>query len=142
MSPVCLPNKKLKIREGFGIISGFGEMETGLNSYELLWARIEMMSRSECKRGPNRDELTNNMICAGGGKVDSCQGDSGGPLVVNAGGRFILAGLTSWEHLNGNFNNNLNRNNPNDSNFNNGHSGIRSGQTKHADTTYGEKVHD
>ena len=96
MSPVCLPDKKLDIRRGFGVISGFGEMENGLNSYELLWARIEMMSRSECKRGPNRDELTDNMICAGGGKVDSCQGDSGGPLVVNTGGRFTLACVTSW----------------------------------------------
>ena len=168
VSPVCLPNQKLKIWKGFGIISGFGEMENGLNSYELLWARIEMMSRSECKRGPNRDELTDNMICAGGGKVDSCQGDSGGPLIVNVGGKFTLAGVTSWgygcgilgspgvytnvanyidwiedakQKLNGNFNSNLNRNNPNGSNFNNGHSGIRSGQTKHDDTTYGEKFH-
>ena len=23
-----------------------------------------------------------NMICAGGGKIDTCQGDSGGPLLV------------------------------------------------------------
>ena len=96
VSPVCLPIKKLDIRKGFGIISGFGQMENGLNSYELLWARIEMLSHSECKRGPNRDELTKNMICAGGGKVDSCQGDSGGPLVVNVDEKFTLAGITSW----------------------------------------------
>ena len=96
VSPVCLPNKKLDIRKGFGVISGFGEMENGLNSYELLWARIEMLSKSECLKGPNRDELTKNMICAGGGKVDSCQGDSGGPLVVNVEGKFTLAGVTSW----------------------------------------------
>ena len=96
MSPVCLPDKKLDIRGGFGIISGFGEMETGLNSYELLWARVEMLSRTKCLRGPNRDELTKNMICAGGGKVDSCQGDDGGSLVVNVGGKLTLAGVTSW----------------------------------------------
>ena len=36
VAPVCLPNKKLDIRKGFGVISGFGEMENGLNSYELL----------------------------------------------------------------------------------------------------------
>ena len=96
VSPVCLPNKKLDIRKGFGVISGFGEMENGLNSYELLWARIEMLSKTECMKGPNRDELTKNMICAGGGKVDSCQGDSGGPLVVNVEGKFKLAGVTSW----------------------------------------------
>ena len=96
VSPVCLPIKKLDIWKGFGIISGFGEMENGLNSYELLWARIEMLSEKECMRGPNRDELTKNMICAGGGRVDSCQGDSGGPLVVNVKGKFTLAGVTSW----------------------------------------------
>ena len=96
VSPVCLPSKELDIRKGFGVISGFGEMETGLNSYELLWARIEMLSKKRCLKGPNRDELTKNMICAGGGKVDSCQGDSGGPLVVIAGRKFTLAGITSW----------------------------------------------
>ena len=96
MSPVCLPNKKLNIRKGFGVISGFGEMETGLNSNDLLWARIEMLSKSKCKRGPNRDELTGNMICAGGGKVDSCQGDSGGPLIVNIERKLTLVGVTSW----------------------------------------------
>ena len=96
MSPVCLPDRKLDIRKGFGVISGFGETEKSLNSYELLWARIEMLYYTECLVGPNRDELTKNMICAGGGKVDSCQGDSGGPLVVIAGHKFTLAGITSW----------------------------------------------
>ena len=96
VSPVCLPVSQLKIKKGFGFISGFGEMENGLNSYELLYARIEMLSKADCLNGPNRDELTRNMICAGGGKVDSCQGDSGGPLVVNVEGKFTLAGITSW----------------------------------------------
>ena len=96
VSPVCLPTKDLRIEKGFGIISGFGEMENGMNSYELLWARIKMLSRSDCLNGPNRDELTSNMICAGGGKVDSCQGDSGGPLVVIVKNTFTLAGITSW----------------------------------------------
>ena len=96
VSPVCLPVSQLNIKKGFGIISGFGEMENGLKSYVLLWARIEMLPRSYCLKGFNRDELTGNMICAGGGKVDSCHGDSGGPLVVNVGGQFTLAGVTSW----------------------------------------------
>ena len=99
VSPVCLPNKKLDIRKGFGVICGFGKMETGWISYDLLWARIEMLSQSKCKsKGPIRDELTGNMICAGGGKVDSCKGDSGGPLIVNIGGKLTLAGVTSWGH--------------------------------------------
>ena len=71
-------------------------MENGLNSYELLWARIQILKQKDCLKGPNRDELTKNMICAGGGKVDSCQGDSGGPLVVNVNGKITLAGVTSW----------------------------------------------
>ena len=71
-------------------------MENGLNSYELLWARIKMLKHADCLKGPNRDELTTNMICAGGGKVDSCQGDSGGSLVVNVNGKITLAGVTSW----------------------------------------------
>ena len=96
MSPVCLPPPHLDISKGYGIISGFGEMENGLNSYELLWARIEMLKHAECLKGPNGDELTRNMICAGGGKVDSCQGDSGGSLVVNVNDKITLAGVTSW----------------------------------------------
>ena len=73
-------------------------MENGLNSYELLWARIEMLSKHECLRGPIRDELTKNMICAGGDQVDSCKGDDGGPLVINVGDRLTLAGITSWRY--------------------------------------------
>ena len=96
MSPVCLPLPQLDIRKGYGIISGFGEKENGLNSYELLWARIQILKHVDCLKGPNRDELTKNMICAGGGKVDSCQGDSGGPLVINVRGKITLAGVTSW----------------------------------------------
>ena len=98
MSPVCLPNKNLDIRTGFGVISGFAEMKNGLNSYELLWARIEMHSKTECLRGPIRDELTKNMICAGGSQVNSCQGDDGGPLVINAGDKLTLAGITSLRY--------------------------------------------
>ena len=71
-------------------------MENGLNSYELLWARIQILKHVDCLKGPNRDELTKNMICAGGGKVDSCQGDSGGHLVINVRGKITLAGVTSW----------------------------------------------
>ena len=169
MSPVCLPNKKLNIRKGFGVISGFGEMETGLNSYDLLWARIEMLSKSECKRGPNRDELTRNMICAGGGKVDSCQGDSGGPLIVNTGKKLTLVGVTSWgygcgikgspgvytkvanyidwienakQKLNENSNSNLNRDYPQYPNYNDGSTGSRSARSQHDDSTILEKFHD
>ena len=169
VSPVCLPNKQLNIREGFGVISGFGEMETGLNSYDLLWARIEMLSKSECKRGPNRDELTRNMICAGGGKVDSCQGDSGGPLIVNTGKKLTLVGVTSWgygcgiegspgvytkvanyidwienakQKLNENSNSNLNRDYPQYPNYNDGSTGSRSARSQHDDSTILEKFHD
>ena len=36
-----------------------------------------------------------NMICAGGGKIDTCQGDSGGPLLVE-----IQAGKKSRKRFN------------------------------------------
>ena len=93
VSPVCLPLPQLDIRKGYGIISGF---ISGLNSYELLWAHVEMLRHDVCVKRTDGHEFTPNMFCAGGGKVDSCQGDSGGPLVVNVEGKITLAGVTSW----------------------------------------------
>lgn len=81
-------------------ITGWGATREGGGSPRRLQeARVPIRPQAYCRRHLGAGDVTARMLCAGlnRGGVDSCQGDSGGPLVVQeAGGRWLLAGVTSW----------------------------------------------
>lgn len=99
---VCFPNSGNQFPAGtLCTITGWGTLASGGDSPEkLMQVQVPIVSNADCT-APNSYysfQITPEMLCAGyviGGK-DTCQGDSGGPLVCSYGGRWYLAGVTSW----------------------------------------------
>uniref|UniRef100_A0A8C6YPQ0 Transmembrane serine protease 13 n=1 Tax=Nothoprocta perdicaria TaxID=30464 RepID=A0A8C6YPQ0_NOTPE len=102
--PACLPMHGQRFLTGRScFITGFGKTRENEGedntSPKLREAEVKLIDYKVC----NSDKvyegyLTPRMMCAGylqGGK-DACQGDSGGPLVCEDGGRWYVAGVTSW----------------------------------------------
>ncbi|NWX91975.1 TMPSD protease, partial [Nothoprocta pentlandii] len=100
--PACLPMHGQRFLTGRScFITGFGKTRENEDntSPKLREAEVKLIDYKVC----NSDKvyegyLTPRMMCAGylqGGK-DACQGDSGGPLVCEDGGRWYVAGVTSW----------------------------------------------
>ena len=82
-----------------GTVSGWGNTSDGGDvSNVLKFVALPVVASDVCAQ--TYDNLTDNMICAGGsaaGGEDSCQGDSGGPYVVPDGqGGVRLAGVVSF----------------------------------------------
>ena len=56
---------------------------------------VDTMTNEECSSPPNiytRDQITDQMLCAGAQGRDSCQGDCGGPMVTLTDGGVVSLG--------------------------------------------------
>ena len=111
--PICLPRPHESFVGEIGYATGWGRTIEGeltieylLNYNETLReVQLPIISNKQCesmfRSSGKTQRIPNICICAGttrGGK-DTCKGDSGGPLVVKSnGGRYTLAGITSWGH--------------------------------------------
>ena len=87
---------------GSAIVDGLKKLGATVLGYDLPFYDITSKSRLETLVSHALDwngKIDGLINCAGitrGGK-DTCKGDSGGPLVVKSnGGRYTLAGITSW----------------------------------------------
>ena len=78
--PVCIPSLFT------AIVSGWGTLSSGGNQPNVLQeVGVEVFANNRCGNYP-RNQITDNMMCAGAPGKDSCQGDSGGPLVTGLSG--------------------------------------------------------
>jgi trypsin len=87
-------------------ITGWGDTSMQDNSLSftrryptlLHGTEVSVLSEAECWRDLKPFYQHDIMLCATFGFYmrDTCQGDSGGPLAVISGGRWVLAGVTSW----------------------------------------------
>ena len=103
MIPICLPTASSHFPAGTNCsVTGWGRThQSGWSSRKLRVARVPIIDHATCKQQyleSDGEIVTDKMICAGyqEGKVDSCKGDSGGPFVCKEGGKYVLAGATSW----------------------------------------------
>ncbi|XP_048210687.1 chymotrypsinogen B2-like [Perognathus longimembris pacificus] len=63
--------------------------------YTLRQAVLPLVSTARCQEYWG-DEVTDDMVCAGGEGSSPCMGDSGGPLVCQKGGVWTQVGIVSW----------------------------------------------
>ena len=76
---------------GWGATRGGGPLPNILQE-----ANVDVYTESQCKQRWG-SSIGKYHICVGKqGKSGSCQGDSGGPLSCYVGGRWKVAGVTSW----------------------------------------------
>lgn len=103
MIPICLPTASSHFPAGTNCsVTGWGRtQQSGWSARKLRVARVPIIDHANCKKQyleSDGEIVTDKMFCAGyqEGKVDSCKGDSGGPFVCKEGGKYVLAGATSW----------------------------------------------
>ncbi|GAB1292751.1 Polyserase-2 [Apodemus speciosus] len=123
--PVCLPRASHLFAHGTACwATGWGDVQEAGQMYEqdleeeegttddplpLPWVlqevELRLLGEAACQCLYSRPgpfnltfQLLPGMLCAGypEGRRDTCQGDSGGPLVCEDGGRWFLAGITSF----------------------------------------------
>ncbi|XP_062988755.1 hyaluronan-binding protein 2 isoform X2 [Elgaria multicarinata webbii] len=99
IKPVCLPDSTFP-DDTECYISGWGEIETGESSHQLLDARVKLISQMRCNApSAHNNRLDESMLCAGNlqrTSADTCQGDSGGPLTCVKNGSYYVYGIVSW----------------------------------------------
>jgi secreted trypsin-like serine protease len=89
--PLAAPGTSARIA-GWGVTATTATIQPN----GLLEATVPIVDTARCVAVYGSDFDGARMICAGGRAAGTCFGDSGGPLVVQAQGRPILAGVTSF----------------------------------------------
>ncbi|XP_068415264.1 serine protease 45-like [Eschrichtius robustus] len=111
VQPICLlePNYNLKVGTQCWV-TGWGQVKQRFSANstltpELREAEVFIMDNKMCDRIYRKKSLIprvvplvlGDMICATNYGENLCYGDSGGPLACEVEGRWILAGVLSWE---------------------------------------------
>ncbi|XP_015174533.1 PREDICTED: uncharacterized protein LOC107065395 [Polistes dominula] len=96
--PACLDNTF--VESGLGIVSGFGNTETGSPSFHLQFTRLPYVPPTQCKAANSsviyEQLITYDKLCAGYTNGTSvCDGDSGGGLLFQVGNLWFLRGIVS-----------------------------------------------
>jgi len=99
--PVCFPKPGQSFANQIGYTVGWGaEFYGGSVTRFLMEVATPIVTDAQCQARYNAGMIsTATQICSGGSRKGACQGDSGGPFIVadaTRGGRYTLAGLTSW----------------------------------------------
>ncbi|XP_053753051.1 putative serine protease 45 isoform X2 [Panthera pardus] len=111
VQPICLPEASYNLKVGTQCwVTGWGQVKQRFSANstltpELQEAEVFIMDTKRCSRIYRKKSLIphlvplvlGNMICATNYGENLCSGDSGGPLACEVEGKWILAGVLSWE---------------------------------------------
>uniref|UniRef100_A0A8C0E102 Serine protease 45, pseudogene n=1 Tax=Balaenoptera musculus TaxID=9771 RepID=A0A8C0E102_BALMU len=111
VQPICLPEPNYNLKVGTQCwVTGWGQVKQRFSANstltpELREAEVFIMDNKMCDRIYRKKSLIprvvplvlGDMICATNYGENLCYGDSGGPLACEVEGRWILAGVLSWE---------------------------------------------
>ncbi len=99
-APISVVPEDVELTGREAVVVGWGTTDPVYSVYPpvLQAATVPIVSNAACDSAYIRDEITDNMVCAGYeyGGVDACEGDSGGPLMIWEEGAWRLAGIVSW----------------------------------------------
>ncbi|XP_042091877.1 serine protease 45 [Ovis aries] len=111
VQPICLPEPNYSLKVGTQCwVTGWGQVKQRFSADstlapELQEAEVFIMDNKKCDQIYRKKShiprvvplVLGDMICATNYREDLCSGDSGGPLACEVEGRWILAGVLSWE---------------------------------------------
>ncbi|XP_040596235.1 inactive serine protease 45 [Mesocricetus auratus] len=111
VQPICLPKHNFSLKVGTQCwVTGWGKIKQYSSDNltltpELQEAEVFIMDNKKCDHIFHQNSLyprvihliRRNMICAANYGESLCYGDPGGPLACEIDGRWILAGVLSWE---------------------------------------------
>ena len=106
VQPACLPNHKLKMRDGKQCyIGGWGQVafETPEPPFDLMAAsEVSIFDLEKCNKSLHGTSyingLTEDMICTYSNHKHACVGDSGGALICMEENQPVLSGIISNNH--------------------------------------------
>ncbi|XP_030743529.1 putative serine protease 45 [Echinops telfairi] len=111
VQPICIPEPKFHLEVGKPCwVTGWGQIKQRFSadstlSPELQEAEVFIMDNKRCDQLYQKKSLfprviplvMEDMVCATDYGENLCYGDSGGPLACEVWGKWILAGVLSWE---------------------------------------------